>query len=84
MQKYYDEDRFIVLKKRAEKNIADVKNFLTDVLSKYSTDNADDIDGSQYLLQSKDLLYAFAKKAAEISREYTSGSGRKAFQQFNK
>lgn len=71
MQKYYDEDRFIVLKRRAEKNITDVKNFLTDILSKYNTENSAEIDdGSQYLLQSKDFLYSFAKKAAEISREY--------------
>ena len=71
LQIYYNEDRFIVLKKRAEKNISDTKNFLNVILSKYDSEDAAEVDyGGQYLLQAKDSLDEFVKKAGEISREY--------------
>ena len=71
MQHYYDNDRFDVLKKRAEKTISDAKQFLNGVLAKYDSDGDDSVDdGGQYLLQAKDALDEFAKKASEIGRVY--------------
>ena len=71
LKHYYDNDRFEVLKKRSEKTIATAKQFLNVVLSKYDAEDAEEIDdGGQYLLQAKDLLDDFVKKAGEISREY--------------
>ena len=70
MQHYYDNDRFDVLKRRADKTIEDAKRFLNSVLSKYDSASDTIDDGGQYLLQAKDALEDFSKKASEISRDY--------------
>ena len=70
MQHYYDNDRFDVLKRRADKTIEDAKRFLNSVLSKYDSASDTIDDGGQYLLQAKDALEDFSKKASELSRDY--------------
>lgn len=70
MQSYYNEDRFEILKRRAEKTISDIKTFLRSILAKYDT-TGENIDvGEEYLLQAKDSLAEFSKRASDIGREY--------------
>ena len=77
MQSYYDIDRFEILKRRAEKNIADIKIFLSNILSAYEDANVE--GGEQYLLQAKDSLEEFSKKAGVIEREYLEKINSDAF-----
>ena len=71
MQHYYENDRFAVLQKRAEKNINDTVNFLTSILAKYNAESDSDADdGGKYFLQAKDALDSFSTRAVEIGRNY--------------
>lgn len=70
MQRYYDTERFEVLARRAENGIANVKNFLNEILSKYDKGSAEEADGGKYLLQAKDDLEKFAKQARITGQEY--------------
>ncbi|MBQ6296728.1 MAG: dynamin family protein [Selenomonadaceae bacterium] len=70
MQSYYNEDRFEILKRRAEKTIADIKSFLRSILAKYSTAGENVDVGEEYFLQAKDSLADFSKRASDIGREY--------------
>ena len=69
MQYYYEHDRFEILKKRAEKNITDVKTFLLEVLSRYDSQDGEVEGGEKYLLQAKDALSTFSKRAVAVGRE---------------
>lgn len=69
MQYYYEHDRFEILKKCAEKNISDVKTFLLGILSRYDSQDGEVEGGEQYLLQAKDALNNFAKRAVSVGRE---------------
>ncbi|MBQ7704758.1 MAG: dynamin family protein [Selenomonadaceae bacterium] len=61
MQQYYDNDRFEVLRRRAEKTIADAKNFLDEILA--TAKSQPRVTHSQYFMQAaleaKDNLKIF-------------------------
>ena len=68
MNDYYQNDRFNVLKQRAEKITKDVKDLLEGILAKYEAGANDYADGGEYLLQAKGALSNFSQKASEITR----------------
>ena len=70
MQSYYNKDRFEILKRRAEKTISDIKTFLKSILARYDTTGENVDVGEEYLLQAKDSLADFSKRASDISSEY--------------
>lgn len=71
MQDYYDNDRFIVLKTRAEKTLADTEKFLREILDKYTPDVLDRLEiGGDLLLEIKDRVEDFVKKASTMSRRH--------------
>ena len=71
MQDYYDNDRFEVLKARAEKTLADTEKFLREILEKYTPDVLERIElGGGVLLEIKDSIDDFVKKASDLSKRY--------------
>ena len=71
MQQYYDNDRFNVLKKRAEKTLVDTEQFLRKILDKYTPDVLERLEnGGEYLLEIKDKLNSFVREASKISSKY--------------
>ena len=68
MTAYYNNDRFRVLKRRAENTIADAKNFLDAILKKYESAQWQPIEtGGEYYLEAKDLLRTFKREAYHIA-----------------
>ena len=68
MKDYYNNDRFKVLKRRAENTIADAKNFLDGILKKYESAQWQPIEtGGEYYLEAKDLLKTFKGEAYDIA-----------------
>lgn len=71
LQHYYDNERFDILARRAENGIVKAKNFFDEILSKYEGNAPEEIDGGeQYILQAKDSLDDFSKKAGTLGREF--------------
>ena len=71
MQAYYDTDRTAVLRARAEKILADTEKTLREILEKYTPDVLDRLEiGGDLLLEIKDRVDDFVKKASTFSRSY--------------
>ena len=72
LQTYYDNDRFEVLRKRAEAAITETVEFLRALLAKYSPDVLNSFEtGGKYMLQLKGKADMFAKEARDISSRYS-------------
>lgn len=68
---YYNNDRFEVLKRRAEKTLFDAEEFLNDILEKNSSNNGFVIDaGGEYYISAVVQLEDFKRKAWDISDYY--------------
>ncbi len=71
MQDYYDNNRFAVLKARAEKTLADTEKFLREILEKYTPDVLERLEiGGNLLLEIKDRVDEFVKKASTLSHQH--------------
>lgn len=71
LQRYYDNERFEILARRAENGIAKAKDFFDEILSKYERNPTEEIDGGEkYILQAKDSLEDFSRKAGTIGRDF--------------
>ncbi|MBQ6774190.1 MAG: dynamin family protein [Synergistaceae bacterium] len=71
IQDYYNNDRFEVLKKRAENTIAETVELLRQLLAKYSPDVISSFDtGGKYLLVLKGKAAEFDKAANDIVNKY--------------
>lgn len=72
IQEYYENDRFEVLRKRAENTISETADFLRDLLAKYSPDVLNNFDtGGKFLLMLKGKAAQFDKEANDIGRKYS-------------
>ena len=73
LQEYYDNDRFEVLRRRAESAITETVDFLRALLAKYSPEVLNNFEtGGKYMLQLKGKADAFSKEARDISSRYSS------------
>ena len=72
IQEYYENDRFEVLRKRAENTISEASEFLRELLAKYSPDVLNNFDtGGKFLLMLKGKASEFDKEANDIGRKYS-------------
>ena len=72
LQEYYDNDRFEVLRRRAEAAITETVEFLRTLLAKYSPDVLNTFEtGGKYMLELKGKADMFAKEARDISTRYS-------------
>ena len=72
LQEYYNNDRFEVLRKRAESAITETVEFLRALLAKYSPDVLNNFEtGGKYMLQLKGKADMFSKEALDISSRYS-------------
>lgn len=79
LQEYYDNDRFEVLRKRAEGAITETVEFLRELLAKYTPEVMSNIEtGGKYMLELKGKADLFSKEARDISSRYAEAiaSGR--------
>lgn len=68
---YYNNDRFEVLKKRAEKTLSDAEEFLNDILEKNSSENGFVVDaGGEHYISAVVMLDTFKRRAWDISDSY--------------
>ena len=73
MTEYYNNDRFEVLKRRAENTIADARNFLDGILKKYESAQWQPIEtGGEYYLEAIRNLRKFKVEAYDIAKSYNS------------
>ena len=73
---YYDNDRFEVLKKRAENTISETIELLRELLAKYSPEVLNSFDtGGKYLLILKGKAAEFYRAANDISSNYREQIG---------
>jgi len=73
MKEYYNNDRFEVLKRRAENTIADARNFLDDILKKYESAQWQPIEtGGEYYLKTLRNLQKFKIAAYGIAKEHNN------------
>lgn len=73
MKDYYNNDRFEVLKRRAENTIADARNFLDDILKKYESAQWQPIEtGGEYYLKTLRNLQKFKIAAYGIAKEHNN------------
>ncbi|MBQ7544165.1 MAG: dynamin family protein [Synergistaceae bacterium] len=73
LQDYYNNDRFEVLRRRAETTITATVEFLRTLLAKYSPEVLDRLEtGGKYMLQLRGKADTFARAAMEISSRYSS------------
>lgn len=71
MTEYYNNDRFEVLKRRAENTIADARNFLDGILKKYESAQWQPIEtGGEYYLEASRNLRKFKIEAYDIANEH--------------
>lgn len=73
MQEYYATDRFVVIKKRADKILDDIEKFLKEILDKYSAQKLDGLDPTygKVILDIKDRVHdQFIKEAGRINDKY--------------
>ena len=71
IQDYYENDRFEVLKKRAENTISETIELLRELLAKYSPEVLNSVDtGGKFLLLLKGKAAEFDKEANDISNNY--------------
>ncbi len=72
IQDYYENDRFDVLRKRAENTISETADFLRELLAKYTPDVLNNFDtGGKFLLMLKGKAAQFDKEANDIGRKYS-------------
>ena len=72
LQTYYDNDRFEVLRRRAEAAITETVEFLRTLLAKYSPEVLNTFEtGGKYMLQLKGKADMFSKEARDISSRYS-------------
>lgn len=72
MQDYYRNDRYEVLRKRAEKTIDDAKNFLHDVLDKYKISEEVDNRSFELAIECTRRLATYAKAVHDMAKEATT------------
>jgi len=73
MKDYYNNDRFEVLKRRAENTIADARKFLDDILKKYESAKWQPIEtGGEYYLKTLRNLKEFKIAAYGIAKEHNN------------
>lgn len=73
MQDYYDNDRFEVLKLRAEKTLSDTREILQNMLERYSGGELNNDDASIEIIQViQSRLPQFVEKANEVTKIYTN------------
>ena len=73
MKEYYDNDRFEVLKRRAENTIADAKNFLDGILKKYESAQWQPLEtGGEYYLKTVRNLQKFKVAAYDIADKHNN------------
>ena len=71
MKEYYNNDRFEVLRRRAENTIADAKNFLDGILKKYESAQWQPIEtGGEYYLKTLRNLDKFKEEAYVIAESH--------------
>ncbi|MBQ7594384.1 MAG: dynamin family protein [Synergistaceae bacterium] len=69
---YYDNERFEILQKRAEKVISETIEFLRGILADYTPEVLDSLEtGGKYMLELKSKAVIFDRKANEIVNDYT-------------
>jgi len=72
MQEYYDNDRFEVLKRRAENTLSKTRSVLQNLLERYSTGELNHQDASTEIIQElQSRLTDFTKKATSTTRTHT-------------
>lgn len=70
LQDYYDNDRFIVLKRRAENTIREARKYLEGILEKYSAGSWQPIEtGGEYYLEAARKLRQFREAAYVMGEE---------------
>lgn len=73
MKEYYNNDRFEVLKRRAENTIADAKNFLDSILKKYESAQWQPLEtGGEYYLKTLRNLQKFKEAAYDIADNHNN------------
>lgn len=73
MKEYYNNDRFEVLKRRAENTIADAKNFLDNILKKYESAQWQPLEtGGEYYLKTLRNLQKFKEAAYDIADNHNN------------
>ena len=71
MQDYYDNDRFAVLKKRAENTLSETRKILQETSDKYKTGEFTDSDfGMEIMLEIQSKLSKFIQKANPVAKTY--------------
>ena len=71
LQDYYDNERFYLLKTRAERILADIEKLLQEILEKYTSEILDRLEiGGDLLLEIKDRIEDFTKKVSILIRCY--------------
>lgn len=71
MQEYYNNDRFEVLKRRAEKTVSEAKDFLDGILKKYESSEWQPVEtGGEFYLKTLRTLRKFKESAYDIAQEY--------------
>lgn len=72
MQTYYDNDRFEVLKRRAETTLAKTRTVLQNLLERYSTGELNPTDaGTEIIQEIQSRLPEFIKSANQITKTHT-------------
>lgn len=76
MQEYYATDRFVVIKKRADKILEDIEKFLKEILNKFYSKNSDGVNpdyGKIILGINAKIQGEFIKEAKLINDKYSDG-----------
>lgn len=71
MQDYYDNDRFAVLKKRAESTLSKTREILQKMSDKYKTGEFTDSDfGTEIMMEIQNRLSKFIQKSKQVAKTY--------------